>query len=338
MDNERSKGLGRQDQRLFSSGKFGLAKLAEPQIIDVQTTGTLLSISADLSICEQELAKYDRIVPNTEISVKLYRFYRSIGATEEGVRRVYLATNPDQEELNLKAEQLSTGRSLDQRKWASSQVIFKRLTRGMDPGVFYKFDDLPEWYRLLEDRTIPLDDILLEGVRVRTEERELLKVEVDWLRKRVETEDIVEIEEDVVEVESSDVLEAGEVPEVSIDKDFILNNWELYWTSKHWSQEDKYLTRIPTPNRRNTLKNIKPVLRGEVMIKPWSVLTALECYLSRDILQRAMAARLRHVPENIREWIKIKRGNDRILLAVPEEGTAVFFAGNRDDIYRNLPH
>ena len=62
--------------------------------------------------------------------------------------------------------------------------------------------------------------------------------------------------------------------------------------------------------------------------------------ITKDIIQKALAARLRYVPDGLKDWARIKRGKDRIALQeiVTGEGQRriVFFIEGRDQVYRGL--
>lgn len=66
------------------------------------------------------------------------------------------------------------------------------------------------------------------------------------------------------------------------------------------------------------------------------MISSVEFHLRRDVYQRALAARNKYGPEGIRDWVKIKRGRDRIFLNTTSGGEAVVFVAGRDIVYRGL--
>lgn len=119
----------------------------------------------------------------------------------------------------------------------------------------------------------------------------------------------------------------------------LLSDWQIYWTSRFWSDNPNHLARIDTTNRDETISQIENIAGHEISVGAKSVLRALEFHLhDRDKIQRALATRNKYAPEEIRRWVKVKRGKDRIGILIDEEKphTAIFFVGGRDIVYRGL--
>lgn len=290
------------------------ASKPQEQVV-LHSIDTLLESNGDIDFYTQELAIHQQALKNLRLGCQYMRVLRNIGVSEESMRQNALD---------------SLNENYDRRRLSSSMNVLNALGQQMDTTRRFIADDAEVWTALVGDRSILLDDLYQEAIRSRQETVDLLGLQTEWLQQlEPEENPDQQVDESELPAPGVDTLPQPITP-------FTLEAWELYRTSRKWSFEPQHLIRIPTGSRREALEHMTSTLFGEIMIKPVSVLNALEFYLHQDILQRAMAARLKYVPEHMRDWIKIKRGRGRILLLVPEEGRAVFFAGNRDEIYRNI--
>lgn len=121
------------------------------------------------------------------------------------------------------------------------------------------------------------------------------------------------------------------------DETFSLHGRELFWTTAYFSPNPNHLIKLPTVSRRDALTALAEVSYGQISVKASSVLNSIEFYLQKNIIQKALAARAMYGPEGIRDWVKIKRGRDRIFILPDEEdGRIIFFAEGRDDVYSGI--
>lgn len=310
-------------------------KLTEQEIpvtpfIQLQSADTLLGLETEgIAFYQQELSNFTQAIDLARTGFNYFTILMNTGVSDGTVRTHLL--NCDREDYNPYEYHVAIRHEADNSKFMRSFSILAQLERKIQRSKRFLLEGDSELYtRMLQDKTVRAVDIYGEITRSLEETAGLLQLEIDWLvdceRKRFTSHS----QEDVIEDKPDKVL-------VESDEDpFLLSNWDLYWTNRHWSMEDSQLVKIPTGSRKEAVEYTRTITLGEVMIKPGSIVRALEFYLQKDIIQRALSSRLRHVPDYIKEWIKIKRGRDRILLAVPEEGRAIFFAGNRDVIYRNI--
>lgn len=285
--------------------------------------------AGDVDFYSHELNMYQRSLRNLQLSRQLMRALLTTGVSEETIR--LHEVNASTERFDGESFLADLTREADPRRFFSNKNVINSLYQQTDKTKLFIPDDAQVWSELLKDKDIPLDDLYLEAIRAGKETVGLLQLQIEWLQE-------CKTEEKPTQDEHSDELQLPapvSLPQPT-EVPFALQEWELHWTTRHWSAEPQHLVRIPTTSKDEALAHIKRALFGEVMVKPVSVLNALEFYLRQDVLQRAMASRLKYVPEYTRDWIKIKRGRDRMLLLVPEEGRAIFFAGNRDEIYRNI--
>ncbi len=289
----------------------------------------------DIGLCQAEFNSFQMMLKSTQTSHQLYRVERASGLTEETARLVILASIPGQTKYDPAfVDQLGQSEYHPSKHWQNRSLI-NNLNNSLKRHRRYLPDDIEVWGQLIEDRTIPLEDLYGEYIRTIKESTELLKLQVDWLKERKETETRGEVipEEQAVGPEVQPEAIAIQEEQLHLPP-FALSGWNLYWTDRRWSIESHHLVGISTQTREETLKELEKIISERVMIKPKSVLRALEFHLQKNVLQRALATRLKYGPEDIREWVKIKRGKSRILLRVTEDGTAIFFAGNRDEIYQ----
>src|SRR3989344_1125123 len=296
------------------------------KIIHLKPIDDLIDEDGDIEFYSEEKDNYNQSLRQLRFGCQFYMIFKNTGVSEETLRNnAILSGTEGYNQLDFFS---TLSREVSRKKFLSSFAVLNNLAAQMRTGKRFIPDDVEVWSELLRDRDIPLLDLYNEAIRSRKETVELLQLQIDWLKDR----------EITGTAEIGDLVEEENTHEISpiVAPPFSLKHWDLKLTTRNWSSARQHLIEIPTGSMNEALESIKLNVRGEIMIKPKSVLNALEFFLSQSVLQRAMAARLKYVPEHMREWIKIKRGRDRILLLVPEEGQAIFFAGNRDEIYRNI--
>lgn len=329
--------LNRKDRRALqrTGRKFPIKKKKQMEFVQLYTSDTLLGLEKeDVDFYSSEVDSINQAIKLYGAGLRLFQALVNIGVRDDTIRTHIL--NSAREDYNPSSFGMAIAAEADRSKFVKSENVLNVLQKELVGSKMFILEDYELYVRMLQDRTIPVVNIYREITSSLIETAELLKLEIDWLldreRKKTQSQEIPPEEDElVVQVESEE-----RIPYSRDKEPFLLSSWDLYWTNRHWSMEENQLVRIPTGSREESIESTRNVTLGEVMIKPGSIIRALEFHLQKDIIQRAMSSRLRHVPDYVKEWIKIKRGRDRILLAVPEEGRAIFFAGNRDVIYRNL--
>ena len=339
-EREDTSNLNRREQRALqrlgrnkvirASLKESSDVIAKAQPVVLRSFDDLAEENGDVDFYSQELDTSQLALRNLQLGHQFMRVLRTTGVSKETIRSH--AVNMSTGSFDGRSFLADLTREADPRKLRSSINVINSLYQQTDKTRKFLADDAQVWVELMKDRDIPLDDLYLEAICARQETVGLLRLQIEWLQQH-DAEDIPAQGENRDELHPPPPVDIMPPPSVT---PFPLQDWKLHWTTRRWSTEPQYLVRIPTNSRDEALAHIKSTLFGEIMIKPVSVLNALEFYLRQDVLQRAMASRLKYVPEYMRDWIKIKRGRDRMLLLVPEEGRAIFFAGNRDEIYRNI--
>lgn len=301
----------------------------------------------DLSVCKQQLQDYELAQSQTRLSLEWYRLYRAMGIPDGSLRVYYrnnLDFNPEIGSLNdlkLQADPRKAQKLQKARAMLSARSAV--LARSNGNRVVVDEEEMAFARVLIDDTRIPIEEIYKEILRSRGESIELLKMQIEWLvapQGMPELPLTPRVEEQTVPVASPDleiseaVIQAEQLP----TRDYPLFGWDLFWTRTHWSSDPNHLASLPTMTRADTLKSLTEVARGEISIKPASILRALEFHLQKDIVQRALSARNRYGPEGIKDWVKIKRGRDRIffLIPQPDQHRAIVFAGGRDIAYRHI--
>lgn len=326
--------------------------LAGFKTVKPKDTDSLLDREDDLPLYKSEFELSKKLERQYEITLMLFLIHMRIGVSEESYRRHLIAWVPGQnlyDPITVQAQLLSEihPAKAQQQLPRIQSLLGERKRLGIK--VDFSTEMIEEALLLLTDREIPIEDLLREGVRSRHETTELLRMQIAWLEdreKRAKAQDHKKTPELTLESQ----LEAGtnesglSEPETDIlkedlkvikpEEDFVLSGWNVAWTTRHWSTNPNHFIPIPTTSRVDALEVFEQIARGEIMIKPGSVMRALEMHLRKDFIQQALATRLKYGPEERRNWIKIKRGRDRILLLIPEDHQVIFFAGNRDSIYR----
>lgn len=315
--------------------KFAGRKIAASSIIQLHSIDTLLdNETEDVDFYNSEISNLARAIDLSRTSFRYFTILMNTGVSDATIRTHLL--NFGNENYDPHDFSVAISNEIIRSKFVENSSILTLLERKIQRSNTFRLEDNELYLMMLQDDSVRAVDMYSEITRSLEETASLLQLEINWLldqeRKRLANLEVSkEQRTDEIQVE----LDEGQ-KKVEDENPFLLSNWDLYWTKRHWSKEENQLVKIPTGSREEAIEHTRTVTLGEIMIKPGSVVRALEFFLQKDIIQRALSSRLRHVPDSIKEWIKIKRGRDRILLAVPEEGKAIFFAGNRDVIYRNI--
>lgn len=334
MTEQETPNLNRQQRRALEKlqGSDIGKKLKKPNLgprrdyVLLRSIDELIDEDGDISFYSIEEDYHKQSLRQLTLARRFHLIIKSTGATDDTLR--YYAVHSGEEGYNHLDFFTKLAREVNIRKLHSNYAALQSLVNQMSKGKRFIPDDVEVWSELVRDKDIPLIDLYNEAIRSRKETLELIQLQIEWLNEH----------------ETSEITDSGyldreeETPDTEyvVATPFSLSDWNLSLTTRNWSSDSHHLIKIPTGSREEALEHIKSNLKGEIMIKPGSVLRALEFFLNKNVLQRAMASRLKYVPEHMRDWIKIKRGRDRILLLVPEEGQGIFFAGNRDEIYRRI--
>lgn len=335
-------GLGRKEKRQMdrfirkARKKAGSPTLGISEVHSLQPMDNLL-IAEDVSVCKQELKDYEFAHRSQELSFELYRIFGTLQIPDVSIRAYYLA------EAEGKGSQgalmtlfLQANPNILRRQQGvlnNFELKRKRLLKSTNGRISFDEDNRKMFADLIKHKDIPIGNIFRELLRTDAENIELLGMQIEWLQTPQSVELVSDQEVRIEEEQAKTEIE----PENAKLPMFSLSNWDLYWTTNHWSQDPYDLISIPTTSREEALECFTGISRGEISVKPTSILRALEFHLQKSVIQRALATRNKYGPEGIRDWVKIKRGRDRIFFYVSEEESrAVFFAAGRDDVYKDI--
>lgn len=294
----------------------------------------------DLEICRQELGNYELSKKSMRLMAERYFLFREVGIPDSEMREFYLkivqnkTTEEDQLRLFMMTESSKVNKNRSRLKaLAKKEAKFRQECN----YTFIGDDDAMQIFRsLLGNNVVETAGIFREILEYKQANIDLIKMQIEYLENQ-QREAAITLEAAVSSQEQSDEVEKpvdDAQPELNLGEQTILGKVQLYWTSKPWSQEPQYLSPISTESWEQALEDFSKVSKGEISIKKSSILRALAFHLGKDVIQKALAARNKYGPEGIKEWVKIKRGKDRVFLLLPREGTAIFFVAGRDVAYQ----
>lgn len=221
--------------------------------------------------------------------------------------------------------------------------------------IGYTNDEYHEMWELIDDPEIDPFETVREIYRHTIGMRDLTDMHVKWLKgvqkqekknqKQSKKPDSVKEVPNQVQTSMSlepiteSVAASSELDKTNVSKPF-LPDVELLWTEREWSTDESDLRLLDTSSKDRTVAEIARVTRRYASIKPVSIANGLEFYTKKDAIQKALAARLRYVPDHIKDWARVKRGKDRIALQELEDDEnrrrIVFFIEGRDQVYRGI--
>ena len=309
-------------------------KLSRQHIQPVISVDTILTeYDDDTSLFQRELGLYERAQATDRAKLGLYHVYRSMGIPDNDLRDFF---------ANPSFDPYTYGKIM-------GQIPFNRMSQAMGltttyvnelfrPDAIVDDEDANDLSAQLQKADLGMEEILMEILRARQESIGLIKLQMEILVKEQQpnyetdnssVDEVVELDapNSVIPIGTEEVVE-----------DYILSPWEIQWTTRYWSTNPTYLVPLPTQSRETMIGAIEQLGRGVISIKPLSVVRAIEFHVGKNVIQRALAMRNRHTLGDSGDWIKLKRGDDRIglLLPDPDEQKAIVFAGGRDVVYRTL--
>ncbi len=337
-------------------------KLAgSPGMTSLTPIGGVLEREWDLPFLENELVRYRSAYFADTSYLRFFTILPQVRITEEESRACFKVTfgRDSEVDYSLVENIVNKIRVSNDRNITNIVGDFSRRFERM------KYNYVDEDHSFILDQIeegidIPVVDLLREKTRVQGENVSLLEIQVDYLRaqqraiKRVRLKEarrpkakkqqiaqIVDVLSETQEDDTNVSVAPAELPSSDIpvsEENFSLSDWQVFWSERPYSLNPNHLSLIPTTSREAALDQLDQLSRKVISIKASSILSSLEFHLRKDVLQRAMAARNMHYPEGVREWIKIKRGHDRIFLFLPpdEPNNLIFFAGGRDVVYRGI--
>lgn len=324
-------------------------------VVGLMPESKILEREDDLSLLKIEVEQYKLAQSYTSDQIRIYKSFLSIGITEATCKKSIIAVDfVDMEEF---AEVLlSEIKSKDQ---GLIRHILKTAGWILNPRreIIYDPDEDDLISQLAADDKIKGLEILEEVKRARNNSIELMEMQIDWLKQKQapqpkekeeikktdnveKTNQLPKVEEELSPVVFQNISE--KLPETQtnlkqeeIEQEFLLKGWELLFSESTRVSDTRDLINVPTNSRQDTLDAVAKLTRRIVSVKPNTILRALEFYLKKDVIQKALASRIKHAKD---KWIKITRGGYRILLLIPDpdKERAIFFVDARSSSYEHL--
>lgn len=343
--------FNRRNRKALKALKKGVKQKVDLSSLDIQNIGSVDDFldEDDLFLCKEELAKYEIAQEETKLAAELFRIYQIVGIPDLSARtyfkelgdsgknhadseaRLWLQADPHK----LKQQRQRILMFSARRKAFIKKAGNKFFTDEDFDIVAQSVDELTEY---------PLIDVFGEIYRSRAEKMELINLQIEWLEEQKKLEEQAKaIETSKEKTDSEEELDYAPTldnifPVTDTSQNYSLQGWDLFWTTNHWSKEQNHLVPIPTFSREDTVECLSNVARDSISIKTSSVVRALEFHLQKNAIQKALATRNKYGADGIRDWVKIKRGRDRIFFNIPseEQNRAIFFAAGRDIVYKNI--
>lgn len=323
-----------------------VVRSARPGIFQLTPMPEVLSKEDELKFLEQELMRYQSCASYDNFLYQLVKSLETIGSPERFKKmyvNVYYAGfgfyhKDDKLELNAVSDQEYSNFSRPLNALKRFKTVY------LDEDTDTVLELLNEQFNPPPGTTVK---IMAEKSRSVKEEASLLAMQVAWLRDRNRKERKAQKKKDSQKTNNTQPVSTIEIPEPEVetsiplqepDRPALLSEWEVFWTTRRFSTDPNHLIRINTDDQEMMVRQISTQSRGQISISPSSIANALEFHLRRDIIKKALAMRNKYLPEYARDWIKLKRGKDRIMLYTPQDqpNQLYFFAAGRDTIYRGF--
>ncbi len=353
MGDDNTDHLSRKERRKRAAMNSRVAQATNITANTLSPIDNILNSENELALLLREQQNYQKAIASDRILLDGCKIFLKAGISSEQVRS--LMVDPGSSSGILTTAIRDGDPNVYQAYRGRQNEIWAHMTKGK---VLFVDEDDELFLELMKEGELEPLDLLAEHVRSRTEALALIGMQIEWLReqnrqkrkgKKVEHQALQKAKTQKAQVKVNPVLVTEpsletsplskpeiQLPEVS--ENFLLSDWELFWTKRFFSDDPNHLVPIPTQNRASTVQALSELSRGQVSIRTASIVSSLEFHLRKDKLQRALASRMRYGPEGIKDWIKLKRGKDRILMLIPDTKTprAIFFAANRDVVYTGV--
>ena len=340
--------LGRKERRIYERTQRHAQKsvtqlppnLGISEVHQLQPIDQLLE-EEDIVICKRELKDCEFVKVSEGLSFEFLRILRVLNIPDASIRAYYVGMvegdMPQGGLTNLLLQAHPARLQQQKRSIINFETTRSKFLKSNNGRVVFHEDASQIFLDLVKLGDIPLEEIFREISRSTIEHMELLEMQIEWLQARQTGEDGFDGEVIAEEGQKVEHIKDEITPESTTQPPFSLSDWNLSWTTTHWSQDPNHLVTIPTTTREEALTRFTEVSRGEISVKPKSIFRALEFHMQKDVIQKALATRNKYGPVGIRDWVKIKRGRDRIFLLISEaDNNAVFFAAGRDVVYRDI--
>lgn len=295
-----------------------------------------------------------------------YKAMAFTGLTEAAAINIFVP-NPDKPENSYEDASSALEEYIfttDLKKASHNKTLYSNMNKSMKRQMFYEDDEEDPLILMVRKMGLSVADFFKESIRVRQAHIELLCMQIEWLKKKnraekqnrqkaqLEAQRLVKEKKKKGKVSPVEVAKETEAPVVAetqaavekpkvAEEPFVLEGWQLYTTKEFWSRDPKDLVSLPSGSRAETVAAYKGTTAGSISVKPQSVVRAVEfCVSGKDVLTKSLDTRLRHGSRELREWIRLRRGHDRVGIYVPsvDQKVAIFFSGPRSVVYKNLKY
>lgn len=354
-ENLSEKLLNRREQRLKGRidrrVKVKVRKIKSHVVTIMMPEDEILRQEDDISLLKKEMRLYQSAQVYTSLEIVAYDALNQVGVSDDYCKKLFMTI--------ADGEQASEGGTLEDKqlddkefgKMIANRDSRKLLKMRSAVGALFRHkqycdqEEIEIVESLIGDNNIKGIDILKEVMRARQVSIGLMALQIEWLKnaQSLETKQMADrqvegaLKEQSLAVLQNVLQEQSEIsnPKQEVEEDFLLKGWNLSITDSPWSSEQNHLINIPTNSRKDSLDAITKFTQSKVSIKPKSILSALEFYLSKDVVQKALATRIEYSND---KWIKLKRGGYRIPLLIPnpDQKLAIFFVGARGAVYKDM--
>lgn len=348
-DKENDPQLSRADRRF--AVRMGRAIARNPRVTRITSLTSMeqvLSQEDDFKFFQEEFKSRNSALSYETVVLQYFLALKSLGHSETFLRDIYRYTY--QEGFDKEPEEMSDvspeKHTLVARTLASLEsIVLKKKKVFTDEDTAFIFD------MIKEEVDIPIIDLIKEKRRSDLENCDLLRMQVNFLedQKRQQAKEEKAKKREVQKNKQSKPQAQAEKVEVIVEPENIgessvfkaepfLRGWDVFWDRRDFSQDRHHWVPLPTSSKGEATEALRKLGQGQISIPPGNILSAVEFYLRKDVIERALSARLKYVPDEVKDWIKITRRRDRVYLLIPKDQPhqAVFFADGRDVVYRSL--
>lgn len=356
---EQRKGLLRSRRLIESASKKPLTTLI--------SVNEALVDEEDENFLSRFFKDYSTAFTRASLNLQLVRVLNRLGVSETDLRQIGLDGFTSPQVIQYTMSQVGQARTSENRAYLTN------LLNSLWSIKNYYTDEDDEFLTLrMQEETTPLFDLLNEDLRIRGENVALLGMQIDWLKSRRratkkaarKAKEETRVEQSAPKIKpkikidespqtpdpatdlkieiTTELPSSGQLLKTPLDPENAnfpnLTQWGVFWTTRPFSYNPNHLVEVPTNSITQAARLLRRVGEGAISISTLSILASLEFHLGKNVIQRALGLRNKYAPEEIRDWVKLKRGKDRIHLFIPPDHkqTVIFFAAGRDVVYRAI--
>lgn len=313
-----------------------LSSLGKTRFEDATSISQILENEDDEVMLQKELAVQNALLKQISHSRVIYRVLRNCQVSDRTALGTLFPLGNEAGNLS-KAFLEANRRSLMQ----SANILKVLDDKFRKLKVSYRDREEIALIKLMRGGDFSGEEIFEETLRARGESIELMSVQLDWLRQQKEPDEIILPTPEAKTIDSPidtpvQVQETETIESPAIEPPFPLSDWNIHFTSTPWSDLPSRLHPVDSSSKTAMIAEIEELTRTYRSIKPSSIVRAIAYHLvDKDTIQKALATRFRYSEDEDKDWVKVKRGGDRIGLLIHEEArAAIFCIEGRDVVYR----